>query len=366
MPPRGAIPRIALLTGGGDAPGLNAVIRAVVRGAVNRGWEVLGVQDGFEGFFGRDRIRPLHSDDVRGILQTGGTILGCSNRGNPFDFPTAAGDGRREDRSAEVIEKVRRLDLDALVVIGGDGSLRIAHSLGQRGVPVIGVPKTIDNDVLGTDFTFGFNTACQTVMEAIDRLHTTAASHQRVMVTEVMGRDAGWIALYGGASGGGDVILIPEIPFDYDSICRKIVEREAAGARFSLVIVAEGAHARSGAKTFQESASTAAAGAPRLGGIGAVVAREVETRSGIECRVTVLGHVQRGGSPTTFDRMLATRFGVGAVESIERGELGRMVAIRGSEITSIPLGEATKGLKTVDPEGSEVRAVEATGVSFGR
>jgi 6-phosphofructokinase 1 len=358
--------RIAVLTGGGDAPGLNAVIRAVVKSAIGRGWEVLGIEDGFEGFYAREGIRPLTMDDVRGILQTGGTVLGCSNRGNPFSFAPRDGGPGRVDRSDEVVEKVGTLGLDALVVIGGDGSLGIAQKLGRKGVPVVGIPKTIDNDVWGTDVTFGFNTACQTAMEAIDRLHTTAASHQRVMVIEVMGRDAGWIALQAGTSGGGDVILIPEIPFDLDLVCRSVADREARGARFSLIVAAEGALPRGGGKTIAVSAEMSATGFERLGGIGAAVAAEIERRARIECRVTVLGHVQRGGSPTTLDRFLGTRFGVGAVDLIEERSLGRMVALHGETITSVALDEVVGRPKLVDPDGQEVRGAESIGVSFGR
>lgn len=360
-------PRIAVLTGGGDAPGLNAVIRAVVKSAIGRGWEVLGVEDGFEGFYSRDGIRPMTMDAVRGILQTGGTILGCSNRGNPFSFPASAEKGApRVDRSDEVVAKVDTLGLDALVVIGGDGSLGIAAKLHEKGVPVVGIPKTIDNDVPGTDVTFGFNTACQTAMEAIDRLHTTAASHQRVMVIEVMGRDAGWIALRAGVSGGGDVILLPEIPYDLDSVCRSIASREARGARFSLVVVAEGAVDRGGGKTVAVKAELSATGFDRLGGVGAAVAFEIERRTRVECRVTVLGHVQRGGSPTTMDRNLGSRFGVGAVDLVEERSLGRMVAVHGDTLTSVALADVVGKSKLVDPEGQEVRAAESIGVSFGR
>lgn len=367
MNQRSRRPRIALLTGGGDAPGLNAVIRAVVKSGIGRGWEVLGVEDGFEGFLDREGIRPLTTEDVVGILQTGGTVLGCSNRCNPFSFPVPVGDHfERQDRSAEVVARIETLGLDALVVIGGDGSLGIAHRLAQRGIPVVGIPKTIDNDVAGTDLTFGFNTACQTAMEAIDRLHTTAASHQRVMVIEVMGRDAGWIALRAGTSGGGDVILIPEIPFDLDEICRSIAAREARGSRFSIVVVAEGAVPRGGEKTVTHPAERSATGFERLGGVGAAVASEIEKRTRIECRVTVLGHVQRGGSPTTLDRMLGTRFGVGAVDLIEARALGRMVALHGDAIESVPLDEVVGRLKRIDPDGQEVRGAESIGVNFGR
>jgi len=359
--------RIAVLTGGGDAPGLNAVIRAVAKSAFSIGWEVLGVEDGFEGLLREGGVRALGLADVRGILQTGGTILGSSNRGDPFAFPVPRGPGfERVDRSGEVLAMLERSRIDALVVIGGDGSLGVAHRLAKLGVRVVGIPKTIDNDVAGTDVTFGFDTACQTAMEAIDRLHTTAASHQRVMVIEVMGRDAGWIALRAGTSGGGDVILIPEIPYDPDAVCRKIVDRREGGSRFSLVVAAEGARVRGGGKTVLLSAAESPTGFERLGGIGLDVARSIESRTGIECRVTVLGHVQRGGSPTTRDRVLGTRFGVAAVRGLERGDGGMMIGLRGERIVEVPLGEVVVGSHRVDPAGEEVRAVEATGVSFGR
>jgi 6-phosphofructokinase 1 len=357
-----------VLTGGGDAPGLNAVIRAVVKSALNRGWVVFGVQDGFEGFFKPSGIRELGPTDVRGILQTGGTVLGCSNRGNPFgsrsDGPARA---VREDRSPEVRERIEALGLDALVVTGGDGTLAIAARLEQeQGIPVVGIPKTIDNDVSGTDVTFGHDTACQTATDAIDRLHTTAASHQRVMVIEVMGRDAGWIALRAGAAGGGDVILIPEIPYDFDAVCRKVLDRRGHGAPFSLVVVAEGAFPAGGEKVRMVSAAESATGFERLGGIGAFVASRLERECRIETRVTVLGHLQRGGSPTHRDRMLGTRYGVGAVELAAKGLTGRMVALRGEEIVSVPLADVVGKLKLVDPNGEEVHAVESIGVGFGR
>jgi 6-phosphofructokinase 1 len=356
---------IALLTGGGDAPGLNAVIRAVAKAALAKGWSVLGIEDGFEGLLRDDGVRPLTLPDVRGILQTGGTILRCSNRGDPFSSPIV---GSREsaDRSADVLTTVSKLQLDALVVIGGDGSLGIAHRLAKLGVSVVGIPKTIDNDVGGTDVTFGFDTACQTAMEAIDRLHTTAASHQRVMVIEVMGRDAGWIALRAGTSGGGDVILIPEMPFDIEAVCHKIRERREGGSRFSIVVVAEGASPKGGGKTVVVGPADSATGVERLGGVGAAVARAIEDRTGIECRVTVLGHVQRGGSPTSWDRVLGTRLGVGAVLCVERGLSGVMVGLRGDRILETPLEDAIRDPHRVDPEGDEVQAIEATGVSFGR
>jgi 6-phosphofructokinase 1 len=360
-------PRIGVLTGGGDAPGLNAVLRAVVKSAINRGWEVMGVEDGFEGFFGRGSIRLLNLDDVRGILQTGGTILRTSNRGDPFSFPTER-DGKiaREDRSDEVVKRVKDLALEALVVIGGDGSLGIANRLAKLGVPVVGIPKTIDNDVGGTDVTFGYNTACQTCVNAIDRLHTTAASHRRVMVIEVMGRDAGWIALKAGASGGGDVILLPELPYDLDAVCRKISSRDATGSLFSLVVVSEGAKPKGGEKVRMVEAEKSATGFERLGGIGANIAVQLEERLRLECRVTVLGHVQRGGSPTTRDRMLGTRFGVAAVDLVEAGHMGHMVGLHGERIVHVPLEDALARPKRVDPDGEEVAAIESIGVSFGR
>jgi 6-phosphofructokinase 1 len=357
--------RIGVLTGGGDAPGLNAVIRAVAKTAFGKGWEVLGIEDGFEGFFREGGIRPLSRGHVSGILQLGGSILGCSNRGDPFRFPAEDGSGRT-DRSDEVVAEIDRRGLAGLVVIGGDGSLSIAARLHEKGVPVVGIPKTIDNDVMGTDVTFGFNTACETVMEAIDRLHSTAASHQRVMVIEVMGRDAGWIALEGGASGGGDVILIPEILFDPDLVCEKIRDRNEDGKGFSLIVVSEGAAPKGGEKTVVMKADESATGYERLGGVGDRVARYIEKCEKVECRVTVLGHVQRGGSPSSRDRMLGTRFGVGAVDLIERGVFGRMVAIRGEKIVDAPLADVIGNNKRVDPDGEEVRAVEAIGVSFGR
>lgn len=358
--------RIGVLTGGGDAPGLNAVVRAVTKSALNRGWEVFGIEDGFEGFFNRG-IRPLEKDDVRGILQTGGSVLGCSNRGDPFKFPVKTEDGWvHEDRSAEVIERCENLQLDSLVVIGGDGSLSIAGRLNEKGIPVVGIPKTIDNDVPLTDVTFGFNTACQTAMMAIDRLHTTAASHQRVMIIEVMGRDAGYIALNSGTSGGGDVILIPEIPYDIEAVCRKVAAREARGARFSLVVVSEGARPKDGAKVVAETAKDSATGYERLGGVGHHVGHQIEQRMDVEVRVTVLGHVQRGGSPTTRDRMLGTLFGVGAVDLIEKKKYGRMVALHNETISDVAIEDVVSSSKRVDPDGPVVRAVESIGVGFGR
>lgn len=358
--------RIGILTGGGDAPGLNAVLRAATKAAIiDHGWEVVGIKDGFTGLIFPDRIMPLTLKEVRGLLPRGGTILGTTNRGNPFNYPVERnGKVVLEDLSDRVLQNIQKLGLDVLVVIGGDGTLGIARDLMAKGARVIGIPKTIDNDILATDVTFGFNTALTTAMEAIDKLHTTAESHHRVMILEVMGRYAGWIALEAGLAGGADVILIPEIPFDYRHVYGKIRERNTREAKFSIVVVAEGAHAAGEGMVFLES------GVPgrekRLGGIGEHLARKISTALGVETRVTVLGHLQRGGSPTAFDRILGTRFGVAAVELIARGELGRMVCLHGRHVESVPLEQALGQQKRVDPEGELVRTAEALGVCLGR
>ncbi len=360
--------RIAVLTGGGDCPGLNAVIRAVAKAGAARGWEVLGVEDGFGGFF-RDRgarIRRLTDEDVRGILPRGGTILGTTNRGNPFAWRVAEGGQLREvDRSAEVVEGVRSLGLDAVIVIGGDGTLRIAHELAHQGVPVVGVPKTIDNDLSATEVTFGFDTALTTAMEAIDKLHTTAESHHRVMVLEVMGRDAGWIALHAGLAGGGDIILIPEIPFRVQSIAQWVTRRGWLGRRFSIVVAAEGARPEGGEAVYQQG-SPADPGAPaRLGGLGNWLANALAGHVEHEIRVTVLGHLQRGGSPSARDRILASRFGARAVELVEEGCFDHMVALQADAIVPVPLHDAVGQLKRVPPDGDVVRTARALGISFG-
>ena len=358
---------IAILTGGGDCPGLNAVIRGVVRAAVlQRGWRVLGIEDGFDGLVGESRVRELDLNAVRGILPRGGTILGTSNRGNPFAYPVREGDRvRLVDVSAEVVERFRGLGAEALIAVGGDGTLKIAQQLNSRGLSVVGVPKTIDNDLRGTDVTFGYHTAVATVTEALDRLHTTAESHQRVMVVEVMGRDAGWIALESGIAGSADVILLPEIPFELDGICRAIERRRERGSRFSIVVVAEGAFPIGGGQVAQVSAEENF-GIQRLGGIGQFVAREIGARLKMETRVVVLGHVQRGGSPTHTDRLLGSRFGVKAVEMIEEGAFGQMVALRGRSVAAVPIEEAVGALNLVDPEGELVKAAESLGIMLGR
>ena len=358
--------RIGILTGGGDCPGLNAVIRGVVKAAVGRGWEVVGVEDGFDGFLHPEKCRPLGLEDVRGILPRGGTILGTSNRGNPFCFPIMR-DGRVEpvDVSDEVLSRIRQLELSGLVVVGGDGSLKIALELMRRGVPIVGVPKTIDNDLLETDVTFGYNSALETATEALDKLHSTAESHHRVMVLEVMGRYAGWIALESGIAGGADVILIPEIPYDIDTVSEAIVERGRRGRRFSVVVAAEGAHPKGKGRVLREEAGGLVV-VERLGGIGEQISRELVGFLEMDVRVTVLGHLQRGGSPSTFDRCLGSRFGVKAVELIESGAFGRMACLKGRQITSVPIEDAVCSLKLIDPAGEMVRHAEALGIVLGR
>jgi len=358
---------VAILTGGGDCPGLNAVLRGVVRSAIlQHGWRVLGIRDGFDGLVNGPDVVELDLAAVRGILPRGGTILGTSNRGNPFAYPVQR-DGQTllEDVSSRVLENFRALGADALIAVGGDGSLKIAGRFGELGIPVVGVPKTIDNDLSSTDITFGFNTAVGIVTEALDRLHTTAESHHRVMVVEVMGRDAGWIALEAGIAGSADVILIPEIPFEVDAVCRAIEARRDSGSRFSIVVVAEGAKPAGGDKVVQLGADENL-GVERLGGIAQVLARKIESCSGMEVRVVVLGHVQRGGTPSAFDRILSSRFGVKAVELVAAGHFGKMVALRGSSLVAVDIAEAIGQLNRVDPQGELVRTAESLGIMLGR
>jgi phosphofructokinase-like protein len=356
--------RIAVLTGGGDAPGLNAVIRAVVKTAIkDYGCEVLGVRDGYDGFLQADGILPLDLAAVRGILPRGGTILGTANRGNPFARKVSK-DGQEVvlDVSNQVIAAIQALHLDALVVIGGDGTLRIAMEMGEKGVPVVGVPKTIDNDIGGTEVTFGFDTALMIATEALDRLHTTAEAHHRVMVLELMGRDAGFIALHSGVAGGADVILIPEIPFRFEAVLGKVRERAEAGSHFSLLAVSEGARPVGGQEHFARGGD--AVYVPRLGGIGQEVGHYIEGQ-GFETRVTVLGHLQRGGSPTAFDRWLATRYGSAAVRAAAAGAFGHMVALRDAKVVDLPLEEALAVPKRVDVHGDAILTARAIGISFG-
>ena len=357
--------RIAINTGGGDAPGLNAVIRAVVLSALNRGWEVLGIEKGYAGLFDLSKTVQLDRDAVRGISHLGGTILGTTNRGHPFEFPmpTAEGDLRTVDRSDEVLENFHRLGLDALIALGGDGSMQIAHRFAEKGMPVVGVPKTIDNDLVGTVVTFGFDTAVTVATEAIDRLHSTAEAHERVFVVEVMGRYAGWIALHAGLGGGADVILIPEIPFDMESVCRKIMQREARGRHFSIVVVAEGATPRGG--VLSTVGEKELGREVRLGGIGERVAREIHERTGKETRTVVLGHLQRGGRPTSRDRLLATRFGAAAVRLVEEERFAVMVALDPPEVREVALAQVTGRMKTVPLDSDTVLTLRDIGVCLG-
>jgi ATP-dependent phosphofructokinase / diphosphate-dependent phosphofructokinase len=354
--------RIGVMTGGGDAPGLNAVIRAVVKSAASRQFETVGIQDGFDGLVEPDRWRPLAPKDVTGILRIGGTILGTVNRGNPFAKPIQTSQGMRNyaDRCVEVFHQ---LGLDSVIVIGGDGTLAIAHEFFKRGIPLVGVPKTIDNDIVETTNTFGFDTAVGFATDAVDRLHTTAEAHRRIIVVEVMGRYAGWIALYAGVAGGADVILIPEIPFDLQKVADRIAERDKFGARFSIVVVAEGAKPVGGAASIIQSASLGQA--ERLGGIGIAVAAQLDKLTGKETRCVVLGHLQRGGAPTSFDRMLATRFGAHAVELVTQGKFGTMVAFHPPNIVEVPLENVVGRTKTVPLDFDVVRAARAMNISLG-
>ena len=358
--------RIAISTGGGDAPGLNAVIRGAVLSAVNRGWAAYGIRRGFGGLLGTDGIVALNADSVRGITHLGGTILGTTNRGDPFTFPVPQADGtiQEVDRSDELIAAFQAHGFEALITIGGDGSLRIAQKLHAKGLPVIGVPKTIDNDVAGTVMTFGFDTAVSTATDALDKVHSTAESHERVMVVEVMGRYAGWIALNAGISGSADVILMPEIPFDIDKVCDKIREREARGRRFSIVVVAEGA-APKGGKMVIKGAAEKGGGMERLGGIAQHVADNIAKRTGKETRTLTLGHLQRGGSPTTFDRLLSLRFGAAAVRCVAAKQFGVMVALDPPEIVAVPFSEALGAPRTVPLDSDTIRTARDIGICLG-
>jgi ATP-dependent phosphofructokinase / diphosphate-dependent phosphofructokinase len=331
--------RIGILTGGGDCPGLNPVIRAVVRSALIEGYEILGIKNGWKGLVENDTM-VLNIDTVSGILPRGGTILGTS-RTNPY---------KKEGELQKVKDNFKKMGLDALIAVGGEDTLGVASKLTKDGIPnIVGVPKTIDNDLSATDYTFGFDTALNVAMECIDRLHTTAESHHRIIVAEVMGRHAGWIAIEAGIAGGADVILIPEIPIDMDEVCNVIKKRHARGKTFSIIVVSEGAQFKGGAMVTQEQ-KLDAFGHVRLGGIGEDLAAQIEKRTGFETRVSVLGHIQRGGSPTAFDRVLGTRFGVKAVELVKAKKFGKMVALAGTKIIEVPLEEAVKAIKTVDME----------------
>jgi 6-phosphofructokinase 1 len=355
--------RIAVNTGGGDAPGLNAVLRAVTLTALNRGFEVIGIRKGYLGLLDTSQLLPLTYDAVRGITHLGGSILGTNNRGNPLAVRVVEnGQERYVDVSDQAVETFRRLRFDGLIAIGGDGSLKIASGLAQKGIPIIGVPKTIDNDLAATVVTFGFDTAVATATDAIDKLHSTAESHDRVMVVELMGRYCGWISLSAGIAGSADVILIPEIPFRIEKVCEKIMDREASGRHFSIVVCAEGATAVGGELSVVEKNDGREA---RLGGIAEKVALEIEKRTGKETRSLTLGHLQRGGQPTAFDRLLSLRFGAAAVRLAEEGRWGTMVAYDPPDMTAVPLEAAVASLKRVPLDGDTVRTARELGISFG-
>lgn len=354
---------IGILTGGGDAPGLNAVIRAAVKTATGEyGMKVIGIEDGFEGLLGATQTRPLAAVDVRGLLPRGGTILGTRNRGR-FVERSDTGETKPEAVYQEALTNLSRLGIEALVVLGGEGTLGIAEEFDRRGFPVCGVPKTIDNDLACTELTFGFVTALDIATEALDRLHTTAESHDRVMILEVMGRNAGWIALHSGIAGGADVILIPEIPFSIQSVANKITERDVGGSNFSIVVVAEGARETGRGQIYQDTGDRLHA--PRLGGIGQHLQGEIESITRKETRCVVLGHLQRGGRPNAFDRMLATNYGSCAVRALADGKRGVMVALQAGDVVTVPLSQAIANVKTVPPKGQLVRTARDTGISFG-
>lgn len=364
MAKREAIRRIGILTGGGDCPGLNAVIRGVSKPAEDYGMSVYGILDGFEGLV-EGKAKELSNSDVSGILARGGSILGSSNKGDPFHWPVEInGKIEIQDKSEAALKNYKSWGLDALIAIGGDGTMHICNKLFKMGINVIGVPKTIDNDLEATDVTFGHDSAVYVVSMALDRLHTTASSHHRVMVVEVMGRYAGWIALNGGLSGGADIILIPEIPFSWEKIAEKIHERELMGKRFSLVCVAEGAKPIGGEITTRGS-DLKRTDPIQLGGIGKVVADKIEEMTGKETRVTILGHLQRGGSPTPYDRILSTKFGAFAIELVAQKKFGRMVALKGNAIKNVKIEDAISHQKLVKPDDQAVFVAKAVGISFG-
>ena len=355
-------PRIGVLTSGGDCPGLNAVLRGVVLAAEKLGWEVIGFRDGFEGLLPPGDYAVLDRKCTENIMPLGGTIIGTTNRGH-FISKVAAGD--RAVVATEVIEKARKVleeaRVNTLIIVGGDGSMTTALQLQQAGINCVGVPKTIDNDLEATAMTFGFDSAVDAVMDALDRLHTTATSHKRALVVEVMGRHAGWIALHGGLAGGADIILIPEIPFDFEKVADAIRARDAAGNLSSLVVVAEGARPKNGEQVKREMKE----GEFRLGGMGDIVAREIASRTGKETRTCVLGHLQRGGAPTTLDRILGTRFGVKAVQLINEGHFGSMVSYQNYQVRHVPIADAVNRLRLVPPNGEMVQTARGVEISFG-
>ncbi|MBC7474809.1 MAG: ATP-dependent 6-phosphofructokinase [Candidatus Sericytochromatia bacterium] len=359
------IKKIAINTGGGDAPGLNAVIRAATLAALRQGWEVYGIRHGYRGLLDSKYLIQLTKDRVRGITHLGGTILGTANKGDPFNFPMEGKNGiEMVDISDRAVENFRKLKFDALITIGGDGSHRIAHSFIQKGMPIIGVPKTIDNDMIGTDVTFGFDTAVTTATDAIDKLHSTAESHERVMVVEVMGRYAGWLALNSGLAGSAHAILIPEIPFDIEKVCEKIYSREAAGRHYSIVVCAEGAYPKNGGLIVQDE-NIIGRREPLLGGVAKYVEKEIARITGKETRSLVLGHLQRGGSPSSFDRLLGLRFGAAAIQTLLEGKINVMVALDPPIVKTIPIEDVIKGMKSVPLDCDSIHVARYLGVSLG-
>lgn len=357
--------RIGILTGGGDCPGLNAAIRAVVKHATwHYDYEVIGICDAFKGLYEAETM-PLPPESVRGLLDRGGTILGSSNRGNPFAYPVVGADGveRIEDVSDVCLDNYNKLGLEGLIVVGGDGTQGIAHKMMAKGIKVVGIPKTIDNDLEATESTIGYNTAVDVACEAIDRLHSTAESHDRVIICEVMGRYAGWIALNAGISSGAEIVLIPEVDYDIARVLTSIRKRQERGISFSIAVVAEGAKPKGGAHAVTVAGD--ASQQERLGGAGEFLARQIRERSDFDVRVTVLGHVQRGGTPSAYDRLLATQFGVAAVDLIAAGKFGRVTALRAGEIVDVPMEQAIAKLKQVEPDGPMVKAAKALGIELG-
>ncbi len=359
------IRRIGILTGGGDCPGLNAAIRAIVKTAYNDyDLEVIGFSDGYEGLI-ENRYRQIDIDDASGILARGGTILGTSNRADPFHFPVLQDEEYIFlDRSSQAVRNFESLGLDALIAIGGDGTMAASARMAKKGLPIVGVPKTIDNDLFGTEVTFGFDSACVTATDAVDKIHTTAQSHHRVMIIEVMGRYAGWLALCAGLAGGGDIVLMPEFPYNIDAICDAVRTRNARGKTFSIVVVGEGSRPVGGEMTVARTIANSP-DAIRLGGVSHQVAAQVEGLTNIECRVTILGHLLRGGSPSAFDRLLATRYGVEAVHMVVRGQTGIMVGLQNQQMVAVPLEDVAGRIRTVTPDHPLVKAAQSLGICLG-
>ena len=357
--------RIALLTGGGDCPGLNAVIRAVTKKAIlEKDMEVIGIKDGYDGLV-NNKYKRLTYKDVSGILTLGGTILGTSNTANPYKYPVKEGKKIEfKDMSKKVLQNIKKLGVKYLVCIGGDGTLGIANSLYKQGIPIVGIPKTIDNDIWGTDITFGFDSAVGVATNAVDILHSTAQSHHRVMILEVMGRTAGWIALYSGVGGGGDIILIPEMPYDIDVICERVKERHKSGKKFSIIIIAEGAKPRGGAVVVKRKVADGSEPI-RLGGVSFKLGEAIEARTGLDTRAVVLGHLQRGGTPTPFDRVLGTQLGTKAIDLIDKGIMGHMVAVKGSSFAAVSLKTVAKGSRKIPLDHTLIASARSVGTCFG-